>query len=70
MTNDQMLRQYKAKIVKTNGFLAYAVNHNTKDIFMGDGWENQSRYRLIRGHPCHMSGVRLSAVILDQAFKK
>lgn len=70
MSPEQMLKQYQSKIVRgPNGLEVHPVNNNMVDIFHGEGWENQSRYRRIKGKWTHVGGVILPADVLKEVLK-
>lgn len=70
MNTEQLLRQYNNKVVRgPDGLQAHPINNNMVDIFHGEGWTNQSRYRRIKGKWTHVGGVLLPQAMLTSVLK-
>lgn len=64
---DRCIKQYQAHTLvnKIPGTHITMIGNNLCDIFSGTGWETPSRYRLMTGRWCYVSGPRLDVLALS-----
>lgn len=62
MNDARNIRQYLKHVIKQGDAHIILIAHNLADVFTGKGWANRSRYRLMNGRWCYVSGVRLTSM--------
>jgi hypothetical protein len=61
MSPEQLVKQYKDKVIKKDNVQIHKITNSLVDVFQGDGWRTCSRYRKMKGTWTHLSDPRLAA---------
>lgn len=64
-TNARSLRQYRAHTINKDGVKIIRIGRDLVHVFTNTGWTNHSRYRVSNGRWSYLSGVRLSASVIQ-----